>query len=76
VNVGSGTDVSIAELAKMVMRVVGLDGEVICDPSKPDGTPRKLMDGSVLRGLGWRPSIALEDGLARVYAEGPLRAAA
>jgi GDP-L-fucose synthase len=76
VNVGSGADVSIAELAKMVMRVVGLDGEVICDHSKPDGTPRKLMDGTVLRGLGWRPAIALEDGLARVYAEGSFRAAA
>ncbi|MBB5223560.1 GDP-L-fucose synthase [Amaricoccus macauensis] len=68
VNVGSGVDVTIAELARSIMRVVGLDGELLTDPRQPDGTPRKLMDGTRLRALGWRPGIPLEAGLARVYA--------
>jgi GDP-L-fucose synthase len=76
VNVGSGTDLTIAELARMVMRTVGLDGAVVCDTSKPDGTPRKLLDLSVLRGLGWKPAIPLAAGLRMVYAEAPLREAA
>lgn len=49
------------------MDVVGLAGEVITDPSKPDGTPRKLMDSSLLASLGWRPQIALRDGIASAY---------
>jgi GDP-L-fucose synthase len=69
VNVGSGSDVTIAELARIVMRVVGLDGELLTDPRQPDGTPRKLMDGRRLRALGWAPKVPLEAGLARVYAE-------
>lgn len=69
VNVGSGADVTIAELASVIMRVVGLPGELRTDPSQPDGTPRKLMDGTRLRRLGWTPSIPLETGLARVYAD-------
>jgi GDP-L-fucose synthase len=69
VNLGSGSDVTIAELARTVMRVVGLGGTLITDPGQPDGTPRKLMDGRRLRALGWAPSIGLDDGLARVYAE-------
>jgi len=69
VNVGSGSDVTIAELARTVMRVVGLDGELLTDPAQPDGTPRKLMDGRRLRALGWTPRVPLEAGLARVYAE-------
>lgn len=68
VNVGSGVDVTIAELARSIMRVVGLDGELLTDPRQPDGTPRKLMDDTRLRALGWRPGIPLEAGLARVYA--------
>jgi GDP-L-fucose synthase len=68
VNVGSGTDVTIAELARLVMDVVGLDGDLRRDPSKPDGTPRKLMDGGKLAALGWRPSIGLEEGIRAVYA--------
>ena len=67
VNVGSGYDVTIAELARMVMRVVGLGGDLQTDPSKPDGTPRKLMDSSRLSAMGWNASIALEDGIRGVY---------
>ncbi|MFT3973443.1 MAG: GDP-L-fucose synthase [Amaricoccus sp.] len=69
VNVGSGSDVTIADLARTVMRVVGLGGDLLTDPRQPDGTPRKLMDGRRLRALGWAPGIPLEAGLARVYAE-------
>ncbi len=67
VNVGSGYDVTIADLARMVMRVVGLGGELLTDPSKPDGTPRKLMDSSRLAAMGWTASIGLEDGIRGVY---------
>lgn len=67
VNVGSGSDISILELARLVARVVGFGGPVEQDLSKPDGTPRKLMDNSKLTSLGWRASTALEDGLAASY---------
>ena len=68
VNVGSGSEVSILELAKMIARVVGFSGELTTDPSKPDGTPSKLLDSSTLESLGWRPRIDLLDGLASTYA--------
>lgn len=68
VNVGSGSDVTIFELAEMVCSVVGFQGEIIRDTSKPDGTPRKLMSADKLRGLGWQPTIALRDGIASTYA--------
>jgi GDP-L-fucose synthase len=68
INVGSGSDVSILELARMVMEVVGLDASIECDTSMPEGTPRKLMDASKLRALGWSPRIALKDGIADAYA--------
>ena len=67
VNVGSGEDISILELAQLVSAVVGYQGEIVHDLSKPDGTPRKLMDASVIRGMGWSPSIALERGIAETY---------
>jgi GDP-L-fucose synthase len=67
VNVGVGEDISIADLAELVCRVVGFTGEVRYDRAKPDGTPRKLLDPSRLTGLGWKPSIALEDGVAQTY---------
>ena len=67
VNVGSGSDLSILELAKRVAQIVGFSGKIITDPSKPDGTPRKLLDVSKLVSLGWRPSISLDEGLARTY---------
>jgi GDP-L-fucose synthase len=68
INVGSGCDLTIRELAELVRRVVGFEGEIVTDTSKPDGTPRKLMDVSRLSSLGWRASTPLEEGVARVYA--------
>jgi GDP-L-fucose synthase len=68
VNVGSGTELTILELARLVADVVGFTGEIGTDPSKPDGTPRKLLDTSMLRSLGWRPKIGLKEGLASTYA--------
>jgi GDP-L-fucose synthase len=67
VNVGSGEDLTILELTRTVCRVVGYEGEVRCDASKPDGTPRKLMSADKLRGMGWAPRIGLEDGVASTY---------
>lgn len=69
INVGTGTDVSIQELATMVAEAVGFRGRIAWDTSKPDGTPRKLLDVSRLAGLGWRSAIPLQDGLRRTVAE-------
>jgi len=69
VNIGTGEDIAIRELAEMVGEIVGYDGALEWDASKPDGTPRKLLDVSRLHGLGWRHRIGLRDGIARVYAE-------
>lgn len=68
INVGSGMDCSIAELAQTMKKVVGFAGALKFDSSKPDGTPRKLMDVSRLKALGWQYSVALEDGLRSTYA--------
>jgi GDP-L-fucose synthase len=65
INVGTGEDVTIRELAELVCEVVGFGGEIVFDTGKPDGTPRKLMDGSRLAGLGWRARTSLEDGVAQ-----------
>jgi nucleoside-diphosphate-sugar epimerase len=67
INVGSGTDISIAELAHMVARVTGFSGRIVQDTSRPDGTMRKLMDVSRLAAMGWRATIGLEEGLAGTY---------
>jgi GDP-L-fucose synthase len=67
VNVGTGEDVSIKEVADLVADVVGFTGEIVWDASKPDGTPRKLLDVSRLTGLGWRPGIGLREGVASTY---------
>ena len=67
VNVGSGDDVTILELAQLVCEVVGLQGGITTDTSKPDGTPRKLMSADKLRGMGWAPTIGLRDGIAGAY---------
>lgn len=67
VNIGTGTDVTIRELAETVVRVVGYQGELQFDTSKPDGTPRKLMDVSRLRRLGWQARTTLEDGIRLAY---------
>lgn len=67
VNVGVGDDVSIAELAALVSTVVGFEGRIVYDTSKPDGTPRKLLDVSRLQSLGWKAKIGLADGIASTY---------
>lgn len=67
INVGSGNEVSIRELATLVAEVTGFGGRIVFDASKPDGTPRKLMDVSRLAALGWKATIALEDGLRDAY---------
>jgi GDP-L-fucose synthase len=67
VNVGSGTDVTINELARLVMHAVGFEGKLGHDTSKPDGTPRKLMSNQKLADMGWAPQIALQQGLAATY---------
>ena len=67
INVGYGEDISIRELAELICDVVGFDGELGWDTSKPDGTPRKLLDVSKLSALGWKPAISLREGIARTY---------
>lgn len=67
INVGCGSDLSIRELAGLVQRVTGFQGEIVWDTSKPDGTPRKLLDSSRIFALGWKPKIDLPTGLARAY---------
>lgn len=69
INAGSGTDLSIHDLAHCVSRAVGYGGEILWDTTKPDGTPRKLMDSSRLFDLGWKPEVALEEGIAGAYAD-------
>ncbi|WP_029032952.1 GDP-L-fucose synthase [Salinarimonas rosea] len=66
-NVGWGEDLTIAEVAGMIKRVVGFEGEIVFDRSKPDGTPRKLLDTARINALGWRPRIGLEEGLRGYY---------
>jgi GDP-L-fucose synthase len=67
VNIGVGEDLSILDLAMLISRIVGFKGEIKLDPSKPDGTPRKIMDNSLLKKLGFNPAINLEDGIRQVY---------
>ncbi len=67
VNVGSNEEISIGALAELVADIVGFDGTIVRDTSKPDGTPRKLMDSAALRNLGWAPRIPLRDGIAGAY---------
>jgi GDP-L-fucose synthase len=69
INVGSGSEVTIRDLAELIARVVGFEGALVWDASKPDGTPRKLMDSSRLAALGWTAKIGLEEGLRRTYAD-------
>ena len=68
-NVGTGQDVTIRELAETVMDVVGFEGEIVFDASKPDGTPRKLLNVDRLRALGWQSETSLRDGIAKAYAD-------
>lgn len=67
INIGCGKDQTIAELAVKIAKAVGYEGRVEFDPSKPDGTPRKLLDVSKLTGLGWKPTVGLDEGLKRAY---------
>lgn len=67
VNIGCGEDISIADLAQTIKEVVGYEGEITYDTSKPDGTPRKLMDNSILRSMGWSPKVSLKEGIALAY---------
>jgi GDP-L-fucose synthase len=67
VNVGYGSDVTIRELAETVCRVLGFEGSLVFDASKPDGTPRKLLDSSRLRALGWEASVDLETGIRLTF---------
>jgi GDP-L-fucose synthase len=67
VNVGTGEDLSIAELAQLIKRVVGFEGKIVYDTSKPDGTPRKLMDVSRLKSLGFQHQVGLEEGIGKAY---------
>jgi GDP-L-fucose synthase len=69
VNVGTGEDLPIRELARLVQEIVGFEGETVWDQSKPDGTPRKLMDVSLIHSLGWKHQIGLVEGIKRVYDE-------
>src|SRR5438552_4123874 len=67
INVGCGEDISIGELAELICEIVGFDGQLAWDTTKPDGTPRKLLDVSKIRALGWRPTITLRDGIKGTY---------
>jgi GDP-L-fucose synthase len=67
INVGSGEEITIGDVAKLIAKTVNFTGKLVFDISKPDGTPRKLMDSNVLRTLGWKPRISLEEGLVAAY---------
>jgi len=69
VNVGTGADLTILDLAKLVAKTVGYPGEILTDPSKPDGTPKKLLDISLIRSTGWSPEIPFDTGLAGAYSD-------
>jgi GDP-L-fucose synthase len=69
VNIGIGEDISILDLARLVKKTVGFEGEILTDATKPDGTPRKLMDVAKVNGLGWKAKITLEEGIQKVYKE-------
>jgi GDP-L-fucose synthase len=69
VNIGCGVDISILDLAELVKKIIGFEGEILTDTTKPDGTPRKLMDVSKLNNLGWKSKISLEEGIEMVYNE-------
>jgi len=69
INIATGEDITIRELAETIMRVVGFTGEIVYDQTKPDGTPRKLMSVDRLSALGWKATTSLSDGIARAYAD-------
>ena len=67
INIGTGEDLSIREIAELVCQVLGFDGELVFDRTKPDGTPRKLTDSSRIQALGWRPKVSLAEGIKLAY---------
>jgi GDP-L-fucose synthase len=67
VNIGVGNDLTIKELAELIKETTGFDGKIVFDTTKPDGTPRKLMDVSKLNALGWKATISLQEGIKNVY---------
>jgi GDP-L-fucose synthase len=69
INIGVGEDLSIKELAELIKEITGYNGKIVFDSSKPDGTPRKLMDVAKLSALGWKASISLKEGIMQVYKE-------
>lgn len=69
INIGSGSETTIRELSELIGRIIGFTGKIVWDASKPDGTPRKLMDSSRLFALGWRPKVGLEEGIRLAYAD-------
>jgi GDP-L-fucose synthase len=69
INIGTGEDISILDLAQLIKKIMGFEGEIITDISKPDGTPRKLMDVSKINSLGWKAKIGLEEGIIKVIEE-------
>jgi len=69
INIGRGEDVTIKELAEMIKEITGYKGRIVFNPSKPDGTPRKLLDVSKLTALGWQAKISLQEGIEKVYSE-------
>ena len=74
-NVGTGTDVTIRELAETVMAVVGMQGRIVFDDTKPDGTPRKLLDVSTINKTGWKAETSLQDGIDSAYEQFKQRSA-
>ena len=66
-NAGTGADISIGELARLIGNIAGYGGRLVFDPTKPDGMPQKLLDVSVMRKLGWAPRVSLDEGLRRTY---------
>ena len=68
INIGSGKDISIRELAELICRLLDYSGELTFNTAQPDGTPQKLMDSSRMRSLGWEPKVRLEEGIRRTYA--------
>jgi GDP-L-fucose synthase len=67
INIGTGKDITVKELAEVIRNIVGYKGKVIWDKSKPDGTPRKLLDVSKINALGWSPKISLKSGIKQTY---------
>ncbi len=67
INIGSGQEISIRELAEIIRKTVGYSGEIVFDPSKPDGTPRRVLDNSKILQTGWRPQVSIEEGIRREY---------